>query len=163
MAYVPVFFFFKVGQTSRSRLQGNKLWYHVNILVIMNTHVKYDSSTSCSMSVIANVKVYVHATDTDAVTRSGSLLNKYRNPCTFLLLFFTSMLHFLSNSYKYKGIYAQARRKQIKSEGTKTFNFQKKVAHLKYQNEVKHHKKAKFSVIVKWIIFQQAHLTTCSY
>ena len=36
MAKVKVFK--KVGQTSRSRSQGKKLWYHVKGLVTRNTH-----------------------------------------------------------------------------------------------------------------------------
>ena len=32
-------------------------------LVTRNTHVKYESPTSYSIYVIANVKVFVHATD----------------------------------------------------------------------------------------------------
>ena len=35
--------FFKVGQTSRSRSLGQKLWYDVKGLVTRNTHVKYES------------------------------------------------------------------------------------------------------------------------
>ena len=38
MAKVKVFS--KVGQTSMSRLQGQKLYYHVKGLVIRNTHMK---------------------------------------------------------------------------------------------------------------------------
>ena len=37
--------FSKVCQTSRSRSQGQKLWYHVKGLVIRNTHVKCESPT----------------------------------------------------------------------------------------------------------------------
>ena len=37
MAKVKVFS--KVGQTSRSRSRGQKLWYHVEGLVTRNTHV----------------------------------------------------------------------------------------------------------------------------
>ena len=37
--------FSKVGQTSRSRSQGKKLWYHVQGLVIKNTNVKYKHPT----------------------------------------------------------------------------------------------------------------------
>ena len=35
--------FSKVGQTSRSRSQGQNLWYHVKGLVIRNTDMKYKS------------------------------------------------------------------------------------------------------------------------
>ena len=34
----------KVGQTSRSRSQGQKLWYHVKGLIIRYTDMKYESS-----------------------------------------------------------------------------------------------------------------------
>ena len=39
MAKVKVFFS-KVGQTSRSRSQGQQLWYHMKGLVTRNTHMK---------------------------------------------------------------------------------------------------------------------------
>ena len=42
----PRLIFSKVGQTSRSRSQGQKLWYHVKGLVTRNTHVQYESPTS---------------------------------------------------------------------------------------------------------------------
>ena len=64
MANVKVFS--KVGQTSRSRSQGKKLWYQLKGLVIRNTHVKYESPTSYALKVMTNVKVFVHATDADA-------------------------------------------------------------------------------------------------
>ena len=38
--------FWKVGQTSRSRSLGQKLWYDVKGLVTRNTHVKYESLVS---------------------------------------------------------------------------------------------------------------------
>ena len=34
-------------------------------LVIRNTHVKYESPTSYGISVMANIKDFVHATDAD--------------------------------------------------------------------------------------------------
>ena len=55
MAKVKVFY--KVGQTSRSRSQGKKLWYHVKGLVIRNTHMKYESSIFYGLKVMAKVKV----------------------------------------------------------------------------------------------------------
>ena len=43
----------KVGQTSRSRSQGKKLWYQVKGLVTRNVHVKYESHISSCMKVTA--------------------------------------------------------------------------------------------------------------
>ena len=60
--------FFKVGQTSRSRSQGQKLWYHVKGLVTRNTHLKYESSILNGFKVMAKVKVFVHAADARAMT-----------------------------------------------------------------------------------------------
>ena len=53
--------FLKVGQSSRSRSQGKKSWYHVKGLVIRNTHMKYESFIFNSLKVMAKVKVFVHA------------------------------------------------------------------------------------------------------
>ena len=39
---VPCERFPKVGQTSRSRSQGQKLWNHVKGLVTRNTHMQYE-------------------------------------------------------------------------------------------------------------------------
>ena len=64
MAKVNVFS--KVGQTSRSRSRGQKLWYHVKGLVTRNTHVQYESPISCSYKVMAKVKVFVNASHADA-------------------------------------------------------------------------------------------------
>ena len=61
MAKVKVFS--KVGQTSRSRSQGEKLWYHMKGLVTRNAHVQYESPISSGLKVMAKVKVFVHATD----------------------------------------------------------------------------------------------------
>ena len=58
--------FSKVGQTSRSRPQGQKLWYKVKGLIIRNTHMKYESSIFNSWKVMAKVKVFVHAANADA-------------------------------------------------------------------------------------------------
>ena len=52
---LPRLKFFKVGQTSRSRSQGQKLWYHVKGLVTRNTHVQYESPITCGKKVIAKV------------------------------------------------------------------------------------------------------------
>ena len=57
--------FSKVGQTSRSRSQGQKLLYHVKGIVIRNTHVQYESPIPSGLKVMAKVKVFVHATDMD--------------------------------------------------------------------------------------------------
>ena len=59
MAKVKVFS--KVGQTSRSRSQGQKLRYHMKGLVTSNTHVQYESLISSGEKVMAKVKVFVHA------------------------------------------------------------------------------------------------------
>ena len=48
----------KKGQTSRSRSQGQKLWYHVKGLATRNTHMKYQSPITCGEKVIAKVKVF---------------------------------------------------------------------------------------------------------
>ena len=64
MAKVKVFF--KVGQTSRSRSLGQKLWYHVKGLVTRNTHMKYERCITSGLEVMAKVKVFVHADDADA-------------------------------------------------------------------------------------------------
>ena len=53
--------FLKVGQTSRSRSQGQNFWYPWKGLVTRNIHVKYESSTYSSSWVIGKVKVFVHA------------------------------------------------------------------------------------------------------
>ena len=70
-------FFSKVGQTSRSRSQGQKLWYNVKGLVIRNTHMKYESSIFNGLKVMAKVKVFVYAAkadeDADADTRAMTL------------------------------------------------------------------------------------------
>ena len=58
--------FLKVGQTSRSRSRGQKLWYHVKGLVTRNTHVQYESSTSYGKKLMAKVKVFVNAANADA-------------------------------------------------------------------------------------------------
>ena len=50
--------FSKVGQTSRSRSRGKKLWYHVKGLVTRNTHVRYESPISFSKKVMTKVKVF---------------------------------------------------------------------------------------------------------
>ena len=50
--------FFKVGQTSRSRLRGKKLWYHLKGLVTRKTHVQYESPISPCKKVMTKVKVF---------------------------------------------------------------------------------------------------------
>ena len=56
MAKVKVFF--KVGQTSRSRSQGQKFWYPWKGLVTRNVYMKYESTTSSGYEVMAKVKVF---------------------------------------------------------------------------------------------------------
>ena len=67
--------FSKVGQTSRSRSRGQKLWYQVKGLVTSNTHVQYESSISSGKKVMTKVKVFVQASnaDADADTRAMTL------------------------------------------------------------------------------------------
>ena len=65
--------FSKVGQTSRSRSQGQKLWYQVKGLVIRNTHVKYKSSIFIGFKVMVKVKVFVYAANGDANGRAMTL------------------------------------------------------------------------------------------
>ena len=50
--------FSKVGQTSKSRSQGKKLWYHVKGLVTRNTQVQYESSITSGNKVTAKDKVF---------------------------------------------------------------------------------------------------------
>ena len=66
--------FSKVGQTSRSRSQGQKLRCHVKGLVTRNMHVQYESPITYSKKVMAKVKVFVHAhTPTPTPTRTPGL------------------------------------------------------------------------------------------
>ena len=48
----------KVGKTSRSRSQGQKLWYHVKGLATRNIHVQYESPISSRLKVMAKDKVF---------------------------------------------------------------------------------------------------------
>ena len=50
--------FSKVGQSSRSRSQGQKLWYRVKGLVTRNTQVQYESPITSGLKVMAKVKVF---------------------------------------------------------------------------------------------------------
>ena len=50
--------FSKVGQTSRSRSQCQKLWYHVKGLVTRNTYVQYESPVTSGLKVMTKVKVF---------------------------------------------------------------------------------------------------------
>ena len=52
--------FSRVAQTSRSRLRGQKLQYHVKGLVTRNTNVHNESPITSSKKVMAKVKVFVH-------------------------------------------------------------------------------------------------------
>ena len=55
--HIISFIMLKIGQTPKSRSQGENLWYQRTSLVKWNTHVKYQSScTNCS-KIISNVKV----------------------------------------------------------------------------------------------------------
>ena len=50
--------YLKVGQTSRSRSRGQKLWYHAKGLVTRNTHVQYENPIISGKKVMAKVKVF---------------------------------------------------------------------------------------------------------
>ena len=50
--------FSKVGQTSRSRSRGQKLWHNVKGLATRNTHIQYESLASSGKKVMAKVKVF---------------------------------------------------------------------------------------------------------
>ena len=52
------FNFSKVGQTSRSRSWGQKVWHYVKGLVTRNTHMQYESPIACGKKVMAKVKVF---------------------------------------------------------------------------------------------------------
>jgi hypothetical protein len=54
----PMLKFLKVGQTLRSRSQGQKIWYVYKGLVIRKTHMKYESPNTCHSKDMANVKVF---------------------------------------------------------------------------------------------------------
>ena len=51
-------FFSEVGQTSRSKSRGQKLWYHVKGLVTRNTYVQYKSTISSGKKVMSKVTVF---------------------------------------------------------------------------------------------------------
>ena len=87
--------FSKVGQTSRSRSQGKKLWYHVKDLVIRNTHVKYESPTHYGTEVMVNVKVFVHATDAEGYDISFPDIRPGSLKSTWLYRSFLCMASFL--------------------------------------------------------------------
>ena len=53
---VKVKFFSKVGQKSRSRSRGKKIWFQQEGLATRNTHVKYESPISFGSKVVAKVK-----------------------------------------------------------------------------------------------------------
>ena len=50
--------FSKVGQTSRSRSQGQKLCFHVKGLVTRNTHGQHESPITSGLKVMSKVKVF---------------------------------------------------------------------------------------------------------
>ena len=72
-SYGQGYSFSKVGQTSRSRSQGQNLWYHVKGLVIRNRHMKYESSIFNGLKVMAKVKVFVHAAKADTDGRAMTI------------------------------------------------------------------------------------------
>ena len=86
--------FFKVGQTSRSRSRGKKLWYHVKGLVTRNTHVQYESPITSGKKAMAKVKVFKSRSNFKVkVTRSKIMVLcerssyntyvQYESPITF--------------------------------------------------------------------------------
>jgi hypothetical protein len=48
----------KLRQSSRSRSQGQKSWYHTKGLFIMNLYLKYQSPNTFGLKDIAQVKVF---------------------------------------------------------------------------------------------------------
>ena len=50
------------------------------LIVIRNTHVKYESPTSYGILVMANLNIFVHANEADADTRDMTLA-----PLTYVL------------------------------------------------------------------------------
>ena len=59
---------------SRSNLKVTKpKIYHVKGLVTRNTHVKYESSITSGLKVMAKVKVFAHVSDADANGRTMTL------------------------------------------------------------------------------------------
>ena len=50
--------FSRVGQTSRARSRGQKLWYYVKGFVTRNTYVQYESPISSGKKVMAKVIVF---------------------------------------------------------------------------------------------------------
>ena len=53
--------FSKVGQTSRSRSGGQKLWSHGKGLVKSNTHMQYKTFITSGKNVMAKIEFFVHA------------------------------------------------------------------------------------------------------
>ena len=68
--------FLKVGQTSRSMSEGQKLRYHVKGLVTRNTHMQYENPISSSKKVISKVKVFINK---DKLRCQGHDVNNYGN------------------------------------------------------------------------------------
>ena len=56
-----------------TKLQGQKLWYHVKGLVTRNTHVQYKSPIFAWLKALAKVKVFVQAANADTDSRSMTL------------------------------------------------------------------------------------------
>ena len=68
---VKIKVFFKVGQTSRSRSQGQKLWYQVEGLAKVDTHVPYESPITSGFKVMTKVK-FLSAYYTPTQTRQDT-------------------------------------------------------------------------------------------
>ena len=57
-SYGQGYSFSKVGQTSSSRSQNQKLWCHVKGLVIRDKHVQYESPITSGLKVMTKVKFF---------------------------------------------------------------------------------------------------------
>ena len=72
--------FSKIGQTSRSGSQGQKLWYHVNGHATRNKHVQYESPITSDLKVMAKVKVFKSRSNFQVkVTRSKIMVPRERS------------------------------------------------------------------------------------
>ena len=63
--------FSKVGQTSRSRSQGKKLWYHVKGVITRNTHVQYESHITSGLKVWPRLKFFLKVGQTSRSRSQG--------------------------------------------------------------------------------------------
>ena len=63
-----------IGQTSRSRSQAKKLWYHVKVIVIRNTHVQYESPITSGLKIMAKCKAFLKEGQTSRLRSQGQKL-----------------------------------------------------------------------------------------